>query len=63
MQDEKLSQTESRMLVRWIERNMKLRIRDSFYFWRMTPKEVTEYLQNDFNIKLEETKVLEAIKA
>jgi len=63
MQEEKLSQTESRMLVKWIGKNLSLNIFDGFYFWRMSPEEAVQALKKDFAVKIEITDVLKAIKA
>ena len=59
----KISQTESRMLVKWVERNYGVKIGNGFYFWRMTPEEVVEAAKDDFEIKITVKNVLDAIKA
>lgn len=56
-----ISQTESRIIAKWIHRKYSFRV-DGFFFWRMTTKEAAKKISERIGVAVPEEDILKVIR-
>jgi hypothetical protein len=62
MNDEKLTQNESRFVVEWLRRERKLKVGYKLAFWNLRPTAVVDQVKRDWKVEVTPQEIVSAAR-